>query len=91
MASSLMGEARSTNDIDLAIILNAAAVPAFIEAVRDDYYAPLEMALDAAATFDSFNLIHLATRFKIDIFFLGESLLDRLQMARRQNVKPFNG
>lgn len=88
IASSLMGEARSTNVIDVAIILNPDGVTALIESVRDEYYAPLAAALDAATTFGSFNLVHLATSFKIDIFFLGESLLDRLQIERRQNVKP---
>lgn len=88
MASSLMGEARSTNDIDVAITLDQNGVPALIEAIQDEYYAPLEMALHAAATFGSFNLIHLTTSFKIDIFFLGESLLDRLQIERRLSLKP---
>lgn len=87
MAGSLLGEPRSTNDIDLAVRLDPPGVPALVEAVQDDYYAPLDALRAAAATHDSFNLIHLTSSFKVDLFFLGDSRLDRLQIERRLQVQ----
>jgi hypothetical protein len=62
LAGSLLGEPRSTNDIDLAIRLGPAGVPGLVAAVEDDYYAPLGALQTAAASHGSFNLIHLTSR-----------------------------
>lgn len=86
LASSLYGEPRSTNDVDIALRLDPDGVPALIAAVGDRYYLPVQALVDAARRHHSASLLELATGFKIDLFFLGDGPLDRWQLARRQLV-----
>lgn len=88
MASSLRGEPRSTQDIDVAVEMAPSDVAGFVEQVRASYYAPLDMLIEAARDSDCANLLHLQTGFKIDLFFLGDSKLDRWQLERRERVEP---
>ena len=84
LASSLMGEPRSTNDVDIALRLAPERVPDLVNLVKADYLASVEALTTAAATHDSFKLLHHHSSFKIDLFFLGDGDLDRLQIERRQ-------
>ncbi len=86
VAASLIGEPRSTNDVDLALRLAADEVASFCDALGSAYYAPLDALADAAERHDSFNIIHLESGFKVDLFFLGNSTLDRWQIERREQV-----
>ena len=84
VASSLVGEPRSTVDVDLAIKPTAAQMTPFLESVRPEFYVPASAAADVAlAGSGSFNMIHNDTAFKVDLFVLGDSPLDRAQLARR--------
>ena len=47
MESSIVGEPRSTMDIDVAIQLDVGRVPGLVAAVANDYYVSEAMALDA--------------------------------------------
>lgn len=86
LASSLMGEPRSTNDVDIALRLEPGRVEELVDLVEGDYYAPRASLLDAARRHDSFNLLHLESSFKVDLFFLGDSLLDCWQIERRESI-----
>lgn len=90
-ASSLLGEPRSTNDIDVALSLSEDRVPVIAEALSAEYLAPTAPLVAAAANHDSFNLLHTATGFKVDLFFLGDNPLDRWQLARRVWVEAPTG
>jgi hypothetical protein len=86
MASSLVGEPRSTMDIDVAVVLDLARVDRLVEAVEGDYYVSAEMARDAVVRHSSFNLIHFGTGMKVDLFPLSSDPLDVRQLAGRQQV-----
>ena len=87
LASSLVGEPRSTMDVDIAVAIQPDDIGAIVEQVADDYDVDADMARDAVARHSSFNLIHYATGMKIDLFALSDDPLDRRQLTRRQRVE----
>lgn len=87
LASSIVGEPRSTMDIDIAVRMEAERVVDFVDAVRDNYYVDESMVMDAVLRSASFNLIHSRTGMKIDLFALGDDVLDVRQLTRRESVE----
>ncbi len=83
MASSLLGEPRSTVDVDLAVQLDLASGEALFDRVDDAFYVPLDAARTAIRRQSSFNLVDTTNALKVDIFVLGDGLLDRMQIERR--------
>lgn len=83
MASALYGVARSTLDADIVADIHPEQAGALIKALGDDFYADDEMILGAIRHRSSFNLIHLETMFKVDVFIRKERPFDRIQFERR--------
>jgi hypothetical protein len=83
-ASSIFGFVRFTVDADLIADLKAEQAVPLAEALGEDFYADVEMILDAIRRQSSFNLIHLNTMFKIDVFVSKRRAFDRAQFQRRQ-------
>ena len=86
MASSLIGEPRSTVDVDIAIKLEHEAGVALLDRVSAEFYVPIDSARMAIEAHSSFNLIDTAHGLKVDLFVLGEGLLDRMQIERRIKI-----
>ena len=69
VAISIYGEARSTLDVDISVILPAEQVRPFAEAFQAlGYYAYLEAIFDAVIAHQPFNIIDARHGFKADIF-----------------------
>jgi len=68
VASSAYGIARMTLDVDMVTVLAPENVSAFVEMLKANYYISEEMILDAIQRKSSFNIIHLETMLKVDIF-----------------------
>jgi hypothetical protein len=68
VASSAHGVARASLDGDIVAEFGPTDVSAFVAALRDTYYVPEERIRDAVGRRGSFNLIHLATMLKVDVF-----------------------
>jgi hypothetical protein len=83
MASSVMGEPRSTVDVDMAVRLDPDSGEALIDRLRAHFYVPVAAARDAIAAHSSFNAVDNASFLKLDLFVLGDGLLDRRQIERR--------
>ena len=83
LASALHGVARATMDIDIVADLHDEYVDSFVEALKFTFYVEDEIIRDAILAHRSFNIIHLESFFKVDIFVSKERKFDRLQMARR--------
>lgn len=83
-ASALHGVMRATMDADLVADLRQQNVAPFVQALGEVFYADAEMMRDAIREHSSFNLIHLDTMFKVDIFVAQPRDFDRAQLARRQ-------
>jgi hypothetical protein len=90
LASSLHGIPRSTQDADLVAALRVVHVQPFLGRVEGAFYVSPERVASAVRLRTSFNLIHLKTMIKVDLFVFSETPLARQEMARRQ-VLPIPG
>ena len=87
LASSLHGIPRSTQDADVVVDLPPSRVGELVAALAGRFYVDEEMASNAVARAASFNVIHLETMFKVDLFVLGSDALSRSELARRQRYQ----
>jgi hypothetical protein len=76
VASSAMGVARATLDVDLVADLSPDHVERLVAALSDSYYIEASAVRDAITRRATFNLIHLATMVKVDVFVLGRRPYD---------------
>jgi len=83
-ASALHGVMRATMDADLVADLRLEHTDPLAQALGNAFYADVEMMRDAIRRHSSFNLIHLETTFKVDVFVAKPRTFDRSQLARRQ-------
>lgn len=83
VAASLWSIPRTTYDIDLLIDPPEVEVPRLVMRLSGMFYADLEMAREAFARKSAFNVIHLGTHEKFDLFMAGQGVLDREQLSRR--------
>ena len=83
LASSFIGEPRSTVDADIAIDLDPAAGDRLLDRVAAEFYVPLTAARVAIAAHSSFNAVDVEHGLKVDLFVLGGGILDRRQIERR--------
>ncbi|HYO50272.1 MAG TPA: hypothetical protein VEW94_10515 [Chloroflexia bacterium] len=68
LASSAWGLPRSTQDANLVADLRSEHVAAFVAQLMDQYYVDDLMIHDAIRRHSSFNLLHLDTMLKVDVF-----------------------
>jgi hypothetical protein len=83
VASSAYGIARATMDVDLVADIKISQVNLLVKALETDYYIDAEMIREAIHRSTSFNLIHLETMFKIDVFIVEDQPYDSEALARR--------
>lgn len=84
IASSAYGFARSTMDVALASALTPEHVRPLAKILGEAYYLDEKMILEAIRRSSSFNLIHLGTMFKIDVFLPRRSPHEVEALARRR-------
>ena len=84
VASSVHGVPRATMDVDLVAVFEPRHVAEFVAALAEDYYVDAGQIQRALDTRSSFNLIHHATVFKIDVFVSKGRAFDIEALARRQ-------
>jgi len=83
LASAVHGVMRATMDADIIAALQPEHVSSFISQVKNAFYADERAIETAVRQKTSFNLIHLETMFKIDIFIAKAAPLETAQLARR--------
>ncbi len=83
VASSAHGIARATLDADLVADLRAEHVDPLVDALIDDYYIDRDAAADAVRGRAMFNVVHLETMLKVDIYVLTGRPFDRESFRRR--------
>ena len=84
LSSAVHGVMRATMDADLVADLRQDHVEPLIQALENTFYAEEGMMRDAIRRHSSFNVIHLETMFKVDLFVAKPRPFDRAQLARRQ-------
>lgn len=82
VASTFHGAIRSTMDVDVVCDLREDQVAVFLAAFGDDFYVSGPAVRDAVRRRSSFNLIHLPTSFKVDVFVSRGRPFDRAAMSR---------
>jgi hypothetical protein len=85
IASSVFGVGRSTLDVDIIADLAESKVDDFVQSLRATYYIDANMIREAIRRRSCFNLIHLTTSYKIDVFVLKKRDFDRETMSRRRS------
>lgn len=83
VASSVYGMARATMDVDIIADMALAQVPSLVGLLRDEYYIDEQTINRAVSDTSSFNLIHLETMLKIDVFILKRDSYHKSAIARR--------
>ena len=89
VASSTHGVARTTMDVDVVADMSERHVVPFVKALEKDYYVSQDMILNGVRTRSFFNVIHLGTMFKVDIFLLKAAPYD-LQSFKRRTANAFD-
>jgi hypothetical protein len=80
MATTIYGEPRFTNDIDVVVDLRSEQVDSFCRAFPStDFYCYREAVVDAIRLRSQFNIIHFESGIKIDVFIPDESEFSRVQ------------
>lgn len=83
VASSYVGEPRSTMDVDLLVELRPRDVPALVSALASHYYFDEASIREAVSSAGTFQALHLGTYTKFDLFVSRGSELDVAELERR--------
>jgi hypothetical protein len=84
VASSTQGMMRSTLDIDMVAKVEAQHISQLALQLKNEYHLDEELAIEAVKKGSSFNLIHLTTMIKIDVFILGKRAYDLVSFERER-------
>jgi hypothetical protein len=87
VASSLQGEPRATNDIDIVLELPVGRIGAFVAALGSDFEVDVDMLRDALLHGRSCNIFYLPSVMKVDLFATGPAPYDEVEFARRRSVR----
>jgi hypothetical protein len=87
IASSAYGIARATLDIDVVADLSLRQAPLLTKALEGRYYIEEQSIADAVRDRSSFNIIHLDTIVKIDVFIVKNTPYDRCAFNRKRPEK----
>lgn len=90
MASIIHGMLRTTMDVDIVADIHPEKVSSFASKLQDAFYVDEQMIQQAIQRQSSFNLIHLNTMFKVDIFIPKARPFDNQQLSRRvaEKISP---
>ena len=87
LASSVHGEPRATQDVDMVVALRPRHVKPLWEALRRDYYVDVDEMRAAVRTPSSFNAVHFASAIKVDFFVAGDDPFEAERLANRQRIE----
>ncbi len=86
VASSLQGEPRATNDVDVVVDVPLGRIDVLVSALGPDFEVDRDMLRDAILNARSCNIFYLPVLMKVDLFGLGTSPYDETEFARRRRV-----
>lgn len=87
LASILYGEVRTTQDADLIVLVAANRVDALNQALQKAFYADSDSIRERIRDGSAFNILHLESMFKLDLFPIAADALDAKQLQRRRRVR----
>ena len=83
IASSIYGIARATMDIDMIADIKINHIPYIKKNLETQYYIDEDMIIEAIDKKSSFNLIHLETAIKVDVFILENDPYQKKAIQRK--------
>lgn len=86
LASSIHGIARATRDADIIADIQEKHAEVLTDGLKDRFYVDAEMIKEAIRHRSFFNLIHLDSMFKIDVYILKQDTFSKEEFKRRQKV-----
>ena len=87
LASSIFGIPRATQDADIVADLRVEMAHPLVERLGEEFYADAERIATGIERRSSFNVIHLATMFKVDVFLVGRDPWSEREIERRRSVE----
>lgn len=84
LASSIYGLPRSTMDIDIVADIQSFQISHLKQNLESEFYIDEDMIKEAIDRFSSFNLIHLETAMKIDVFIQKQGSYEDSALNRKQ-------
>jgi len=87
IASSLYGKVRFTQDADVTVTPFGDKAEQLYNVVQEDFYISKNAMREALSNRASFNMIHLKTAFKIDVFVQKDDDFHRRMFIRRKKVQ----
>jgi hypothetical protein len=84
VASSVHGVPRLTMDVDVVVNLREDRVDELAALLASEFYADARTIRNALAVGRAFNVIHLQSAYKIDLFPLRKDAFSRSEFARRK-------
>ena len=91
VASSIYGLPRLTIDIDIIAKLHQEHVQPLVIRLQTDYYIDADMIRDAIRSCSSFNIIHLDTMLKVDVYIPKSRSFDQEELQRVQQEVLLEG
>lgn len=86
IASSVYGYVRFTQDADIAVVSFDEKIGDFCDKLTDAFYLSQDAIRQAHRRGESFNVIHLDTAFKIDVFICRDMPFHRQILSRRRKL-----
>lgn len=90
IASSVHGEARSTQDVDMVVALLERHVTPFAKTMGREYYVDTDAMRLAVRSGASFNAVHFASSIKVDFFVAGDDPFEAERLRSRQRIEMPN-
>lgn len=91
-ASSIWGEPRFTQYIDIVVQLSASQVAPLLAGFSpDDYYVSESAALEGVRLARPFNVIHFSSANKVDFMVVGDAPWAKAQIERRLRLELLPG
>jgi len=86
-ASSVYGKVRFTADADVTVEPFEKSADRFFELLEPHYYVSKQAMFEALQRQTSFNVIHLESSFKIDVFVRKDTAFEKQLMSRRRALR----
>ncbi len=86
VASTLHGEPRFTQDVNIIVRLSAAEIKPLVARFSGEFYVSETAMEEAVAGKGCANLIHLASNFKVDLMVSREREFERARFQRRERL-----
>lgn len=87
VASSLQGEPRATNDIDVVLQLRDHQVPLLARELGEDFAVDEDSLTNAVHQAGSWNIYFLPLVTKVDLFVAGQGEFEASEFSRRKRVR----